>query len=53
MSDKYIRNVSLKLRLYPTKEQEIYFNKCFGCARYLVMQETKNPMSIEVVQPDN
>ena len=35
MSDKYIRNISLKLRLYPTKEQEIYFNKCFGCARFV------------------
>ena len=35
MSDKYIRNISLKLRLYPTKEQEIYFNKCFGCSRFV------------------
>lgn len=35
MSNKYIRNISLKLRLYPTKEQEIYFNKCFGCARFV------------------
>ena len=24
-----------KYRLYPTKEQEIYFSKCFGCARFI------------------
>ena len=24
-----------KYRLYPTKEQEIYFSKCFGCVRFI------------------
>lgn len=31
----YIRNISLKLRLYPTKDQETYFSKCFGCSRFI------------------
>ena len=30
-----IRNISLKLRLYPTQEQKIYFNKCFGSTRFI------------------
>ena len=24
-----------KFRLYPNKEQQIYFQKCFGCCRFL------------------
>ena len=35
MSNTNIRNISLKLRLYPTKEQESYFNKTFGCSRFI------------------
>ena len=35
MSNNNIRNISLKLRLYPTKEQELYFNKTFGCSRFI------------------
>ena len=35
MSNYNVRNISLKLRLYPTKEQEIYFNKGFGCSRFI------------------
>ena len=30
-----IRNISFKLRLYPTQEQKTYFNKCFGSARFV------------------
>lgn len=30
-----IKNISLKLRLYPSQEQKIYFNKCFGCDRFV------------------
>ena len=30
-----IRNISLKLRLYPTQEQKIYLNKCFGSTRFV------------------
>ena len=30
-----IRNISLKLRLYPTQEQKTYFNKCFGSTRFV------------------
>lgn len=35
MSNTNIRNIALKLRLYPTKEQECYFNKTFGCSRFI------------------
>lgn len=35
MPNNNIRNISLKLRLYPTKEQEIQLNKCFGCSRFV------------------
>ena len=28
-------NKGYKFRLYPNKEQEIYFQKCFGCCRFL------------------
>ena len=35
MSNDNIRNISLKLRLYPTQEQKTYFNKCFGCTRFI------------------
>lgn len=35
MPDNYIRNISLKLRLYPTQEQKEYFNKCFGSVRFV------------------
>ena len=24
-----------KFRLYPNKEQQIYFAKCFGCTRFI------------------
>ncbi len=24
-----------KFRLYPDKEQKIYFTKCFGCVRFI------------------
>lgn len=26
---------SYKFRLYPTKEQREYFNRCIGCARFI------------------
>ena len=35
MSNKYIRNICLKIRLYPTNEQQLYFNNCFGCTRFV------------------
>lgn len=31
MSD--VRNIAIKYRLYPTKEQQIFFSKSFGCCR--------------------
>ncbi len=31
-------NKAIKYRLYPTKEQIEYFNKCFGCCRYIYNQ---------------
>ena len=37
MSNKLVENAtfhkSLKIRIYPTKEQEILINKTFGCCR--------------------
>lgn len=27
--------IAYKYRLYPNKEQEIYFSKCFGCVRFI------------------
>lgn len=38
MSNKLVSNykiqyIALKIKLYPTEEQKIYFNKTFGCAR--------------------
>mgnify|MGYP004730182669 FL=1 len=30
--------VAYKYRLYPNKEQEIYFAKCFGCVRFIYNQ---------------
>lgn len=37
MSNKLVENTtfhkSLKIRIYPTKEQEILINKTFGCCR--------------------
>lgn len=27
--------VAYKYRLYPNKEQQIYFAKCFGCVRFI------------------
>lgn len=30
-----LRNIVRKYRLYPNKEQEIYFEKCFGCVRFV------------------
>lgn len=35
MPNKNTRNISLKLRLYPNKKQKTYFNKCFGCSRFV------------------
>ena len=29
------RNIALKIRLYPNKEQETFINKCIGCTRLL------------------
>lgn len=30
-----LRNKAFKFRLYPNKEQEEYFSKCFGCCRFI------------------
>lgn len=30
---KYLK--AFKYRLYPTKQQEDYFSKCFGCVRFI------------------
>jgi putative transposase len=27
--------VAYKYRLYPNKEQQVYFAKCFGCVRFI------------------
>lgn len=27
--------VCRKIRIYPTKEQKVYFNKCFGTTRFI------------------
>ena len=35
MPNNNIRNISLRLRLYPTEKQEYYFNKTFGCSRFI------------------
>ena len=36
MSDKIsIIHKSLKIRLYPTEDQKILFNKAFGCCRFV------------------
>lgn len=39
MSDKLVENAtfhkSLKIRIYPTKEQELLINKTFGCCRFV------------------
>lgn len=32
------RNIVRKYRLYPNKEQELYFAKCFGCVRFVYNQ---------------
>lgn len=32
------KNKAYKFRLYPNKEQQIYFAKCFGCVRFLYNQ---------------
>lgn len=32
---KCIRNTTIKVRLYPTPEQAVLFDKTFGCCRYL------------------
>ena len=29
------KNKAYKFRLYPNKEQKIYFSKCFGCVRFI------------------
>ena len=29
------RNLALKIRLYPNRDQEIFINKCIGCTRLL------------------
>jgi putative transposase len=31
-------NKAYKFRLYPNKEQEVYFSKCFGCVRFIYNQ---------------
>ena len=30
-----LRNIVRKYRIYPNKEQELYFAKCFGCVRFV------------------
>ena len=29
------RNKAFKFRLYPTHKQEVFFNKTFGCCRFV------------------
>lgn len=29
------RNKAFKFRLYPTHEQEVFFNRTFGCCRFV------------------
>lgn len=44
-----IQNISFKIKLYPTEEQKIYFNKTFGCARsfYNFLKEEKDKFYLE------
>ena len=44
-----IQNIALKIKLYPTEEQKIYFNKTFGCARsfYNFLKEEKDKFYLE------
>ena len=38
-------NKAYKFRLYPNKEQEVYFSKCFGCVRF-IFPERENPFPL-------
>ncbi|MEB6549737.1 IS200/IS605 family element RNA-guided endonuclease TnpB [Heyndrickxia sporothermodurans] len=37
---------AFKYRLYPTKEQQEYFSKCFGCVRFLYNQMLANRIEL-------
>ena len=58
MSDKLVKNdviqhKSLKLRIYPTEEQEILINKTFGCCRKLYNEhlQERNEFYINNILP--
>ena len=52
--EKYtIQHKSLKLRIYPTKEQEILINKTFGCCRLIYNEylQERNEFYIDNILP--
>jgi putative transposase len=48
-----IKNKAYKFRLFPNKEQEIYFSKCFGCVRFIYNQLLANRKEIYDQYKDN